>query len=241
MRPGICRIRCAVDRDIPEDLDAPRRRVGTKRRPLLVKLILYEGVERHLVRMLRTERSHRLRIAVPQRLRPDIPARAGKRILDCHEDAVLDGLRTKLREKPLDVAAQLLEMRKGKLQRLILAAVEPPIVDAFNAVDRHTCLLPYISRLLQPATKVAERQILTLLLILSDLGTGECCIVDRITEIKFLRIRELLCAQQSLLDQQVEVHEIRISREGRKRLVRRIAEARRAHRQDLPDLISGLT
>ena len=111
-------------------------------------------------------------------------------------------------------------MREGKLQRLVLAAVELPVVDTFNAVDRHACLLPYISRLLQPAAKVAERQLLTFLFILSVLGACKRRIVDRIAEVKFLRIRELLCAQQSLLDQQIEVHEIRVAREGGKCLVR---------------------
>ena len=52
------------------------------------------------------------------------------------------------------------------------------------------------------------------------LGARKRRIVDRIPEVKFLRIRELLSAQQSFLDQQVEVHEIRIPREGGKCLVR---------------------
>ena len=137
-------------------------------------------------------------------------------------------------------------MREGKLQRLILTVVELPVVDTFNAVDRHACLLPYISRLLQPATKVAERHIPVmrkpdgrrvlriryicaffdficrrlLLYPRCVLGARQRCIVDRIAEVKFLRIREFLSAQQSLLDQQVEVHEIRIPREGGKCLVR---------------------
>ena len=111
-------------------------------------------------------------------------------------------------------------MPESELQRLVLAAVELPVVDTFNAVDRYACLLPYICRLLQPATKVAERQLLPFLFILSILGACQRCIVDRIAEVKFLRIREFLCAQQPLLDQQVEVHEIRIPREGGKRLVR---------------------
>ena len=143
-------------------------------------------------------------------------------------------------------------MPERELQRLVLAAVKLSIVDAFNAVDRYACLLPYICRLLQPATKVAERHIPIMcepdrrcvlrvrrcsvfrslffafvchcrrLLLCLRCGLGACqrCIVDRIAEIKFLRIRELLCAQQSLLDQQVEVHEIRIPREGGKRLIR---------------------
>ena len=143
-------------------------------------------------------------------------------------------------------------MREGKLQRLVLAAVELPVVDTFNAVDRHACLLPYISRLLQPAAKIAERHIPIMrkpdrrrflrircngifrilfftfvchchrLLLRLRCGLGACKrrIVDRISEVKFLRIREFLCAQQPLLDQQVEVHEIRVPREGGKCLVR---------------------
>ena len=196
--------------------------------------------------MLCAERSHRLRIAVAQLLRPDIPARAGKRILDGHEDAILDRLRTKLCEKRLDITDLLLEMREGKLQCLVLTAVELSIVDAFNAVDRHACLLPYIRRLLQPAMEVAERHITImrkpdgrrvlriryicaffgficrrlLLCPRCVLGARKRRIVDRITEVKRLRICELLSAQQSLLDQQVEVHEIRIPREGGKCLVR---------------------
>ena len=50
----------------------------------------------------------------------------------------------------------------------------------------------------------------------------------------------LLFFQESLLDQSLQIDEVRISRKGRKTLVGRIAEPRRSERQDLPVGLSGL-